>query len=147
MPVTTRIISADSGSSRKPQVTLNRPTPLLVCSGICGIHSATLMSNARASAGWPSNRQNPRSDSPSAAVIVAQATSPAVLRENARMPARPLMAAPMRGRSGMSQIYRMLESAIGDRAIGDRRSLNRPLPPHEVHLVDIDRFLVAVERQ
>src|SRR5262245_17794206 len=42
---------------------------------------------------------------PSAATIIEQATTPAVLRENERMPTRPLMAAPRPGRRGISQMY------------------------------------------
>ena len=41
---------------------------------------------------------------PSAAVIIVQATRPASLRENIRMPTRPLTAAPTPGNKGMSQM-------------------------------------------
>ena len=41
---------------------------------------------------------------PSAATIIVHATAPATLRENERIPKRPLMAAPMPGNSGMSQM-------------------------------------------
>src|SRR3954453_17129191 len=113
MPVTTRIIIPDSGSSRNPQVTWNSPTPLLVSSGMRGIHSATVTSNARASAGSPSNCQNANSDRASAASIIVTATAPAVLRENERMPIRPLIAAPMPGRMGINQIYRISRGENG----------------------------------
>ena len=39
-----------------------------------------------------------------AAAIIVHATAPAVLRENERMPIRPLIAAPMPGSSGSSQM-------------------------------------------
>ena len=62
-------------------------------------------SKARDSDGSPSSCQNAKSYSASAAVIIVQATTPAVLRENERMPMRPLMAAPAPGSSGISQMY------------------------------------------
>src|SRR5262245_20605498 len=128
MPVTTRIIMPDSGSSRNPHVTSKLPMPSCVASGIFGIHSSTLMSNARASAGRPSSCQNATSDSPSAASIIVVAKAPAVLRENERMPNRPLTAAPNAGSRGISQMYCMSEA-------------------HQVHFVDVDGLYVAVEGQ
>jgi len=44
IPVTTRIIMAESGSSRKPQGTWKPPIPECVCNGIDGIHCATVTS-------------------------------------------------------------------------------------------------------
>ncbi len=81
MPVMIRIIMPDSGSIRNPQVTAKSPMPVLVASGIDGIHCATVTSKARASPGSPSSCQNANSDTPSAAVIIAQATMPAVRLE------------------------------------------------------------------
>ncbi len=104
MPVTTRIIIPESGSSRNPQGAWNMPMPPRVASGIEGIHCATTTSKARASFGRPSNCQNAYSDTPRASVIVVHAIAPAILREKYRMPSRPLIAAPMAGSSGMSQI-------------------------------------------
>ncbi len=49
--------------------------PLPNCSGIVGIHCATVTSNARSAGGSASNCQNATSDRPSAAAIIAHATS------------------------------------------------------------------------
>src|SRR5438132_6434240 len=144
MPVTTSSIIPASGSSRKPHVTRKRPMPSRVASGICGIQSATLMSNARASAGSPRSCQNANSDSPSAAVIVAHATTPAVLRENARIPITPLISAPAPGKRGINQIYRINPPACPPaRPAWPARSAR--LPSHQVHFVDVDRLFVAIE--
>ena len=88
--------------------------PSCICSGIGGIQSAIVTAYARASAGKPSSCQKASTDSPSAATIVAHATNPEVRRENARMPTRPLRAAPTPGNRGMSQMYFILASTIGD---------------------------------
>src|SRR3954447_2595845 len=136
MPVTTSSIIAASGSSRNPQVTWKRPMPSWVASGICGIQSAPFAWSARASPSRPSSCQKATSDKASAAVIIVTATAPDVRRENERMPTRPLIAAPMPGKSGISQMYRMDLSDVPELP---------GLPPHQVHFVDVDRFFVAVE--
>ena len=97
-------IIAESGSSRKPQLTSKLPMPSCVASGMRGIHSPIVTSKARDSGGSPSSCQNARTASPSAAAIVRLASAPAVLRENDRIPTRPLTAAPRPGSNGMSQM-------------------------------------------
>ena len=56
MPLTTRIIRPDSGSSRNAQSTRNAPIPSTVSSGIAGIHEPSTTSCTRASE--PSNWMN-----------------------------------------------------------------------------------------
>src|SRR5215468_2296231 len=146
MPVTMRIIIPDSGSSRNPHSTWNIPTvSLLVASGIDGIHCAMTTSYSRASPGRPSSCQNDSSDSPRAATIIVQATTPAVLREKYRMPSRPLIAAPIPGNSGISQMYFI--SALPSCPSCLPRPSCPSLPSHQVHFVDVDAFLVPVERE
>src|SRR6185503_20077672 len=142
MPVTTSSIMPESGSRRKPHGTSKPPTvPLPICSGIDGIHCATVTSNARASGASPRSCQNATSDRTSAASIVVHATAPAALRENERIPMRPLMAAPTPGNSGMSQMYFIFLQWRR----GPTPAPPAHLPSHHVHFVDVDRFLVAVE--
>ena len=105
MPVTTSSIIPDSGSSRKPHGTSKAANPLRVARGIFGIHCAITTSYARAPDGSARSCQNAASDNPSATVIVAHASSPEALRENARMPTTPLTSAPSPGSRGISQIY------------------------------------------
>src|SRR5438046_595589 len=167
MPVTTSSISPASGSSRNPQVTWSSPMPSRVASGICGIQSATFTSYARDSAGRPSSCQKATSERPSASVIVPTATAPAALRENARTPTTPLIAAPIPGNSGINQMYRITPYAVGlaGRAglagLAGRKGplcLCDPpdlpglpglprLPPHQIHLVDVHGLFVAIERE
>ena len=79
MPVTTRIIIPESGSSRKPHGIEKLPiVPFASASGIAEIHDATRTVCSRPSAGRPSSCQNAYSESSSAAAIVALATRPAV---------------------------------------------------------------------
>src|SRR5579871_937902 len=141
MPVTTSSIMPDSGSSRNPHGTSNAPNPVRVASGIFGIHCATTTSYARASAGSPSSCQKATSAIPSAIAIVVHATTPAVRRENERMPTRPLIAAPMPGSRGISGIKRILVSE------GAADAAAPPSRPHQIHFVDVDRLFVPVERE
>src|SRR5713101_2334936 len=104
------------------------------CSAREGNHCATRTSCSRAWGGRPSNCQTARSATPNAATIAVEATTPAALREKYRTPISPLIAAPMPGNSGMSQM-----SFISVWLRASR--------PHDVHLVDVDRFFVAIERQ
>src|SRR5206468_1742251 len=103
----------------------------------------------RDSAGSPSSCQKAKSDSASAAVIIAQATTPAVLRENERIPIRPLMAAPRPGRSGISQMKRMVLLRIADRGlqIGEIRR-RCPDNPHSAilnpHCHDLITFISSM---
>src|SRR5882762_9087558 len=95
------------------------------------------MSYARASAGKPHSCQNATNDTPSAAIIVVHATAPAVRRENARIPTRPLTRAPRPGRRGINQMYVMSTFITGAGAS----------PFHQVHLVNVHRLFVPVERE
>ena len=72
MPVTIRLIIADSGSSRNAHGTSNAPMPDTVSSGIGGSHWATITTWSRCSA--PSSCTNAMIDSSNAPPIVAQAT-------------------------------------------------------------------------
>src|SRR5262245_24877385 len=102
----------------------------------------------------------------SAPHIAVTASSPAMLRENARIPKRPLTRAPIPGRSGMSQMYSMFSRGGLDGSAGSDRSgksycssrlptcLTCPtclpavvLPPHQVHLINVHGLFVPVERQ
>src|SRR5215831_367938 len=130
MPVTMRIIIPESGSSLNPHGTVKLPRlPLPSISGIFGIHVATTTSCTRASPSSPSSWKNDSSDRPSAPAIVTQATSPETVRLKKRTPSTPLMRAPMPGSRGINQI----------------RSTRSPF--HDVHFVDVDGFLVPVERE
>src|SRR4026209_2267093 len=93
---------------------------------------------SRASGAKPRSCQKASTDSPRAATIVVQATKPEVLRENARMPTRPLRAAPPPGNRGMSQMYFIS-------IVGRRGRAGTPFPPvvsptQQVHLGDVDCF-------
>src|SRR5688572_11637806 len=142
MPVTTRIIIPESGSSLNAQGTSNDPIPCAVASGIGGIQWPRLTTWSLASGGRPSICQNAYSDTPSAPVIAAHATNPDVRLLNERMPTSPLIAAPMPGRIGISQI-----NSIDCSALCSLLSALARLPSHQIHFVDVDRFLVPVERQ
>ena len=74
MPVTTRIIIPDSGSSVNAQGTSNEPMPPAVSSGMGGIQAATVTWWKRSSPGRPRSCANAATDSSSDAAIVPQAT-------------------------------------------------------------------------
>src|SRR4029078_12569520 len=117
------------------------------------IQSATLMSYARPSAGSPSNCQKAMSDNPSAMTMRPLATVPALFLSNDRIPISPLIAAPRPGSNGINQMYFIVLRQ--DRRKGRNPSLLAPpappagpgLPSHQIHFVDVDRFLVAIERE
>src|SRR5687767_10439245 len=130
MPVTTSTITAESGSRRSDQGTVKAPMPDAVASGIGGIQVPSTASKMRPPSGRASSWPQAQADRPNAPAIAAHPTTAACVRLNHRMPNRPLSAAPAAGRRGMSQ------SSVIDGS-----------PPQHVHLVEIDRLLVAVERE
>src|SRR5687767_769799 len=118
--------------------------PLAVSSGILGIHRATVTTWSRASGASPRSSQNAHADSNNASPIVEHATSAATFLPKARMPTRPLMAAPIPGSSGMSQIR---STSSFSRIPNPESPTPSSLPSHDVHFVDVDGFFVAIEGQ
>src|SRR5262245_43470472 len=123
MPVTTRIITDESGSSRNEKSTPNSPDV---------IHLNATWTIDRSSTGWPTSCQTDTAETANAPIIAAHATAPEtpLLR---RRPKLALMRKPTKGSSGMSDNISSRPRA--DPHSGDLSS--RRHEEHEEHELDL----------
>ena len=103
-PVTTKIITAESGSSRNPQSAVKFVTePEVMWNGPAGTHSNKIFSATRCASGRPSNWTNaPSAKTNETATLPTQMAFTGELLS--RRPMKNISAAPASGNIGISQI-------------------------------------------